>query len=360
MPDSQGLDLSAQLAERLKEKFPTQETPTETPAPEAEQEVQQHKGLKAALLAQGVDVEEDLDDEAVAVQAAERIKQSIEKDRELDLLRQQLAELQQAQNVSKEKPAEPEAPKKEEKAAEEALSRWQKVDIDEELYNLVEQKDGRWVGKASLGIVGVEAAKKLNETIKERNRRADILTNDPFAALNEAGVIPAIRSEMTKFFDDRLKNLETQLEEKQTRAKREELEAQRKATEEAAAQSFMNDRRAEFFKVNESGAVLIDPTTKAAALTPAGKRVREITEEIMRDEQIEDPNKALRLACKIYDKEKAVKPAEPVKEDKKQAFLEKGRVQGGQRWNVATQDDDTPVTPGRLRLRDIVAASNAE
>ena len=72
--------------------------------------------------------------------------------------------------------------------AKEALKRWQRVEVDEQLYNLVEQKDGVYVGKPTLGMAGIEAAKAINQAMKERSRRADILTNDPLAALDEAGV----------------------------------------------------------------------------------------------------------------------------------------------------------------------------
>jgi hypothetical protein len=359
----QDQDLADALNKRLAEKYGSAEQEPETAEQkEVEQEApEQPKGLRAAFLSKGLDVADDLDEEQIAEQVAERLQRSEEQARELEALRQQVEELRAFQATQK--PTE--EPKKEEPKTvstehAEAIHKWQKVEVPEELHQYVDYKDGKYQPKANFGAHGVDAAKKLNDAARERSRRADLLTNDLDAALQESGVLSAIDSKIQQTIELQLKAFDERLKDDLTRKEREAIERQQRELEEASAKAFMDERKAEFFKLNAKGEVVRDALNPGqVVLTEAGKRVRQIAEEIMREEGIEDNNKALRLACKMYDREKVVKQVEPKKteEDKKRAFIDKGRVSSSQRQAVAERDDDIPVTAGRVRLRDIVAAS---
>lgn len=349
-------DLTATLLERMAKRYPIEQNKeTESTTEAVENEKDSPVDVKSALVSRGLDVSALSEDE-VAEQVAERIRRADEAERELQALRQKLQEETEAKQALLQQVQTKPVTKTEEKQAQdvaEAVRKWQKVEVDPELYRLVEEKDGRFVAKESLGLVGIEAAKELNKALEERKRRAELITNDLAAALEDCGYTPSLKAEIQKTIADSISSFQKDWEAKVTQQSQEAIARQEQEKSEKSFSEFMDSRKSEFFKLNDKGDFVYGLDNNPV-LTEAGKNAKKIAMEIMESEAIQFPA-ALRMACRVLDAQKVATP-QVQQEDKKRSFIDKGR--GGVQQGASAQVTENPSQYAKKgSLRELVLAN---
>ncbi len=315
-------------------------------------------GIKDVLASEGFDLSE-LDDEDVAKQIAAKLKENSELERKLKeaeeaALRMQL-ELQKKQEEAQ-KPkeeAKPETPK-------EALRRWQKVEYDAELENLVERdpRTGMFRGKEKFLDLGHRAAEKLNAAAREQKRRAELMLSDPVAALEEAGYDDKIQS----LIESKLTSWKSEWEKTQEDRAKAEAAKYEEYRQKKEFDDFYAAHEKELFKTDANGKLVLGLDSKPIP-TEFGKMVDKEIEEL-RQEGITDFKVAVKLAYKTASKiRESVKT--PEKTDKKQEFLAKGRstssnsTKQAPRASVA-QVEGSQEAPRRFRDALLTDPDNAE
>jgi hypothetical protein len=352
-------DISEELAKRMLQQYgddPTEDAVDDTEVvdkevSEAVTESPPPASIKDVFAKEGFEVGE-LDEETLAKQVIEQLKsrqelESRAREAEEALARIKLEAQQKAAPAEQEKKETP----------TEALKRWAKVsfDPDHEAATEYDPTSGMYKGKSKFGHFGTVAAEELNKVMREKKRRADILVSDPVKAMEEAGLL----DEIYKKIEERVTGVKASIEESIAKQRADEASKSAAQAKEADAIKFQEEHKAELFKLDQSGNPLRDITGKSLVLTPLGEYVREIASEMQAGGA--DNQTAIKTAYKLAKKAFTQTPAQPP-EDKKKAFLDKGRKSNVQqttlRASVAqAHQDDAP-----RRFRDLVLTDpdNAE
>ncbi len=336
------------------------DTPEQDDSQEASQETSQTEQSKPSsvrdvLSKEGFEISE-LSDEDLASQIAARLKSQEEAEHRARIAEEAYAKLQ-AELKGKSPETKQEAPAKQE-TAQQTLKRWAKIEIDRDLELMAERgADGLYQPKAKFGLHGIEAAQKLNEAVREQQRRANLILSDPIAALDEVGYRDQIEDAISKKLADFKASLEAEFQ------KRQEEEAQKRQVEVAEKEgvSFYEQHKSELFKLDANNKPLIG-LDQQAVLTDFGKAVKNRIEYFNKS-GITDPRLSLKLAYETEKERQSTAPvqAQATAEDKKKSFLDKGRGnQGGRaKASVAVSASDIQA-PKRFLDMVLEDPENAE
>jgi hypothetical protein len=296
------------------------ETPAQDVAPEADAPVVETPAtpvsspLKEALAKANIAVDQYSDDE-LGSQLANVIAERDEQRRQMQEMQQQIEQMRQAQQqYTPPQPAQP-APVKPESDAQK-LSRWQKVEVNQELVKYCEYDDktSKFLPDPKYGTDGVTAAKQLNDAVAEQQRRSQLMVNDLSSALKEAGVLDEIEQRIETRLQEYNKKLAQTLTERQEQA----LAQRQQLAQENEFQKFYEDHKSEFFRTDANGKVMIgldqkEVPTERGLLYSA--KVREVCNEL----GVDQPDlRVWKLAYKLLPPKETPKTSEQIAAEKKQ------------------------------------------
>lgn len=289
-------------------------TPTPSPSP-----------LRETLLKANVVVDELSDDELSASLARSLAERDAER-RRLAELEAELQYIRQQVHVPVQPPA-PQAPAPVTSTEQkEQIKRWQRVDIDQNLVRFCEydEKTEKFLPDLKYGADGQNAAKQLNDAVVEQRRRTQLIVNDPYTAMQEAGVLDSIDQKM----EDRLRSWQENLVRSLTERQQQQIQQRQQQQVENEVQSFYEQYKGELFKCGADGQPMKDlsgnqvPTERGKLFSQKFNEIRQEMGESIGYHQ------AIKLAYKMLPPAEEAKPqvAPPATpQAKKQEFIEKAR-----------------------------------
>lgn len=294
---------------------PTPDTPT-TPTPSP---------LRDVLTKANLSVENLTDDELSASLAKSLAERDAER-RRIAELEAELQQIRQQAQVPVQQPLQqPQVPVTSAEQKEQ-IKRWQRVDIDQNLVRFCEydEKTEKFLPDPKYGVDGQNAAKQLNDAVVEQRRRTQLIVNDPYAAMQEAGVLDSIEQKMEERLTAWQENLVRKLSERQ----QQQLQQRQQQQVENEVQSFYEQHKAELFKCGPDGQPMFDLTGNQVP-TERGKLFSQKFNEIR--QEMGDSigyHQAIKLAYKMLPPAEEAKPAvapPATPQAKKQEFIEKAR-----------------------------------
>jgi hypothetical protein len=315
-PESSGQEVAAA----------TEVTPEETPV---------QSPLKQVLAKVNVSADQYSDEELekqlvnVFAERDEQRRQMAELQAQLDQMRRQQEQYQlPAQQPVTQQPVAQES----QESSEQRLRRWHKVDINQDLVRYCEydEKTSKFLPDPKYGIDGQSAAKALNDAVAEQQRRSQLMVNDPVSAMQEAGLMDEIEQKIEARLQEYNQKLAKTLTERQQQA----MAVRQQQQQEDEFQKFYTDHKSEFFRVDQSGNLMIGldgkevPTDRGLLYSA---KVREICQEL----GVNEPDlRVWKLAYKMLPPVEPEKSQEQITAEKKQQaevkknqFVEQARKQ---------------------------------